>query len=285
MDWLTAASTPPRHQAEQQTLPPETYPEQIWYAYSGERDPTHSVWIWLHGWGQSHQAFLTLLQQLEPDKDHLIIDFPGFGHSPMPSITWGTEEYAHQLNKLIKRVIPPHKKIVLIGHSFGCRVAIQYHYFYPENLQGLIFIGGAGLQKRRSVFQRIQRSLIKATLQIAKQFDHLFPTHFADKVRQRFGSSDYLQAGFLRPILSRVVSEDLSERAKSIRLPVLLLYGELDNEAPPEFGTRYNALISNSELHILPNIDHYSILTHAKYNLKRLISDWISKAITKTLAS
>ena len=75
---------------------------------------------------------------------------------------------------------------------------------------------------------------------------------------RRFGSKDYLAAGALRPILVRTVNEDLTECARSVSCPVLLLWGSDDTEAPPSLGYRYRDLMNGrATLEILPHKDHY----------------------------
>src|SRR5439155_11571600 len=77
-----------------------------------------------------------------------------------------------------------------------------------------------------------------------------------DRLRQRFGSADYRQAGALRPILIKTVGEDLSESARAVRCPTVLVYGEHDRETPPEIGLRLKELIQGSQLYVLRGFDH-----------------------------
>ena len=41
--------------------------------------------IWAHGWGQTHDAFVPAIAGLAADAQHIALDFPGFGASPLPS--------------------------------------------------------------------------------------------------------------------------------------------------------------------------------------------------------
>ena len=49
----------------------------------------------------------------------------------------------------------------------------------------------------------------------------------------------------------------LTDIAKQISLPVLLLWGEADTETPVEMGYRYHSFFPNSQLITIPNRDHF----------------------------
>ena len=89
------------------------------------------------------------------------------------------------------------------------------------------------------------------------------------------GSADYRSAGPLRPILSRVVSENLSEVASAVRCPTLLLYGSDDTETPPEIGERFNRLIPGSEFSVLQGLGHLDILTRGQHQIALRIRKFI----------
>src|SRR6202043_3122176 len=88
-----------------------------------------------------------------------------------------------------------------------------------------------------------------------------------DRLRQRFGSADYRQAGALRPILVKTVGEDLRESARAGRCPAVLLYGAEDHETPPELGMRFKKLIPQSQLYVLRGFDHWNVLTEGRHQL------------------
>lgn len=219
--------------------------------------------IWGHGWGQSAAALLPLAQSLKPFASSSVIDFPGFGKSPAPPESWGTAEYADCVAELVRGL--GSRQIISVGHSFGGRVGLQIAARHPELLSGLILIAGAGLKRRRTLFGKLQLETRRLGFKTAKLFTPEGPRR--DALRDRFGSRDYRSAGALRPVFVRVVSEDLTEVAKAVQCPTLLLYGSLDAETPPEFGERFHRLIPRSELAILEGFDHLNVLTAGRHQL------------------
>jgi pimeloyl-ACP methyl ester carboxylesterase len=94
-----------------------------------------------------------------------------------------------------------------------------------------------------------------------------------DRLRERYGSSDYRTAGAMRPVLVKVVNEDLSEAARRIRLPVTLVHGEADTESPPEIAARLHAMIPGSSLHLLRGFDHWTILGDGRHQVTHILGD------------
>lgn len=229
--------------------------------------------VWGHGWGQSGTALQALAEELKPFASSSLIDFPGFGNSPKPPDSWGTAEYADLVASWMRTL--ERKRLIWIGHSFGGRVGIQLAASHPELVLGLVLIAAAGLQRQRSLLERARFQLKKTAFKTARRFVREGPQ--LDRLRQRFGSADYRLAGAMRPILSRVVAEDLSAQAAAIRCPALLIYGTADTETPPEMGRRLNALIPNSELVLLEGFNHLSVLSEGRHQVALRIRKFLER--------
>jgi len=229
--------------------------------------------VWAHGWGQSRHALMPLAEALAGQGAHLLLDFPGFGESPVPPAAWGTAEYADASAELLA-ARPSAAKTIWVGHSFGCRVGLQIAARHPHAVVGLFLIAGAGLPRQRSLAERIR---LDARVRSFKALKRAAPVLGLDveKLRQRFGSKDYASAGEMRAVLAKVVSEDLSDVARQVACPVHLVYGENDTETPPEIGARLSRLIPRAELTILPRHDHYTVLTTGKHQVLKRLRDFL----------
>ncbi|MBV8897598.1 MAG: alpha/beta fold hydrolase, partial [Acidobacteriaceae bacterium] len=219
--------------------------------------------IFGHGWGQSGAAFQPLAEILKPFWPSSLIDFPGFGKSALPPETWGTADYADAVAEWLRTL--PAAKFVWVGHSFGGRVGIQLAARHPALLAAMVLIAGAGLQRKRSLLERLQMNARVMTFKVAKRFVREGPQ--LDRLRQRFGSADYRQAGAMRSVFLRAVREDLTNEAKRVDCPTLLLYGTRDTETPPEMGERLQRLIPRAELALLDGFTHLNILTEGRHQV------------------
>ncbi|NCC21131.1 MAG: alpha/beta hydrolase [Alphaproteobacteria bacterium] len=225
--------------------------------------------IWAHGWGQSHAAFDALRA---PFSKHagFAFDFPGFGQSPAPVEDWGTADYADATAKILRGL--PGKKI-WVGHSFGCRVGIQLAARHPETVDGLFLIAAAGLKPTRPIARQIY---IKARVTLFKILKKTVPERCHPALYERFGSTDYKNAGPIRALFVRVVNEDLSEAASRITCPVQLVYGDKDTETPPDIGERFARLMPDSKLTLLSGQDHYSVLGAGRHPVAGKLQEFIS---------
>ena len=199
---------------------------------------------------------------------HFALDFPGFGKSPAPARAWGTAEYADHVASWLASL--PCDRRVWIGHSFGCRVGMQIAARHPGLLSALVLIAPAGLRPHRTRWRRLvitAKTLAYKTARLAASRSTL-----AARWRDRAGSRDYRAAGALRPILVKVVTEDLSAVAAAVRCRTIIICGADDRETPPEISTRLAALIPDSRLVVLNNFDHYTILTNGLHQVLGLVS-------------
>lgn len=232
--------------------------------------------IWGHGWGHSHAVFAPFVQSLAGRATHLLIDFPGFGESPLPPDSWTTRDYAEALVPLLQKARASGQKIVWVGHSFGGRVGLQMAAHHPDLIDGLFILAGAGLPRRRSLWQRLRIKIKVATFKICKRIAPLFGIP-VEAVRDRFGSADYRNAGALRPVFLNVVREDLSAEARQIACPTTLVYGAADTEAPPDIGERLAAMIPGSQFILLQGHDHYSVLGRGRALVLKYLSDLLGR--------
>ena len=98
--------------------------------------------IFLHGWGCDLHTFDNLSVLLNEDYKVYQIDLPGFGESEIKeSLT--VENYAYIINKfcLSLAINSP----IIIGHSFGGRVAIMYASKYE--VDKLVLIASPGIKQ------------------------------------------------------------------------------------------------------------------------------------------
>lgn len=102
----------------------------------GDKDSSITI-VCIHGWGQTH-AFWQPLDTL-PYRI-LALDLPGFGQTPHPENVWGIEEYAKWLEQILleQNIESP----IVIGHSFGSRIAIIYTKQNPQT--SCVLIGPSG---------------------------------------------------------------------------------------------------------------------------------------------
>ena len=229
--------------------------------------------IWAHGWGHTHRNLLPLAQAMRGTARSVLIDFPGFGASPMPPGPWGTADYADAVEEWLGGREPARR--IWIAHSFGCRVGLQLAARHPEMLDGLFLIAAAGLPPQRSPWAGARVAARGWAFRLARQFIPEGPAR--DRLRTRFGSADYRAAGELRPILVKAVTEDLSAAARAVRSPAVLIVGDRDRETPPELAERLHRMMPQSRLIVLRGFDHWNVLTEGRHQIIQRLSEFIEQ--------
>jgi pimeloyl-ACP methyl ester carboxylesterase len=210
--------------------------------------------IVLHGWGQNLQSLQPMGELLATQSQVHIVDLPGFGKSAPPPEDWDTERYADRIYEYLAE-----QNILqadILGHSVGGRICIRLAAKYPQKVRSMTLINAAGLKRQRTLQQSLRSQWI-STMRNTFKLSPLYRDELLTWHSQKYGSRDYLNAGVLKGTFIKVVNEDLTELAKQIPLPVLLLWGEADTETPVEMGHRYHSLFSNSQLITIPHRDHF----------------------------
>jgi pimeloyl-ACP methyl ester carboxylesterase len=241
------------------------------YRLAGDAPAEAVQLLWGHGWGHSHAALLPLAQAMRRSAQSWLVDFPGFGASPPPPAAWGTEDYADAMAEWIDGM-PPGRRL-WVGHSFGCRVGLQLAARHPRAVDGLFLVAAAGLPRQRSLGARLRLAPRRLAFRVARALTPEGPAR--DRLRERYGSSDYRSAGAMRPVLVKAVNEDLSEVARAVRCPVTLVHGEADRESPPDIAERLHGLIPQSRLHLLRGFDHWTILTDGRHQVTHLLGEML----------
>ena len=208
----------------------------------------------LHGWGQNIAMMKPLGDNLCDRFRVTIIDFPGFGESDEPSSAWTITDYANMLEKLVVEL--KIKKPIIMGHSFGGRVAIRYSA--NNSIEKLVLFGSPCIRREQE---------LSFSVKLLKKLKTLPGLNaFGEYMKKYIGSRDYKAASpIMRKILVNVVNEDLLEYAKKIEEPTLLIWGEMDTEALVEDARELEKIMMDAGLIILPGT-HYAYLE----NLERV---------------
>ncbi len=214
--------------------------------------------ILMHGWGCDHSTVRSIAATAALTHTVYNIDFPGFGASEEPVEVWGVECYTRLIEALVKA--ENLESPVLVGHSFGGRVAILFAS--RNKADKVILVDAAGIKPRRTLKYYLKVYSFKA----GKKFWELIlgkekAQARIDRMRARRGSSDYAGASpMMRRILSKVVNEDLTDRLPLISAPALLIWGENDTATPLSDAKKMARLIPDSGLVSFPGCGHYSFL-------------------------
>jgi pimeloyl-ACP methyl ester carboxylesterase len=212
----------------------------------------------LHGWRRTHADFRQALGDGAGPSGVLAPDLPGFGSTPPPPSPWGTAEYARTVAALFEgEAADLPGPTVVLGHSFGGRVAVVLAAARPELVRALVLTGvpllrRPGPPRRPPIAYRLVRAMHRAGFVGEERME---------AARQRHGSADYRAAkGVMREVLVRLVNERYEDALTRLSCPVELVWADDDTEAPLEVALGVEELVPQAVLtrcgpvgHLIPS--------------------------------
>ncbi|KAF1937839.1 alpha/beta-hydrolase, partial [Clathrospora elynae] len=107
-------------------------------------NPAGPLLVCLHGLGVSTETFIPLPLSLPQTYKIILVDFQGFGKSPLsnPTKRLSIPGHASNLGTLIASLQADLvAKVFLVGHSLGVIIALHYAAQHPDSVAGLALLG------------------------------------------------------------------------------------------------------------------------------------------------
>lgn len=218
----------------------------------GSGDPV----VVLHGWGGRIESMAPVVDCLAPSFRVVAVDLPGFGESPVPAGAWGTPDYAEYVHDVITSLGV--ERAHFVGHSFGAKTSLYLAATHRDFVTKLVVVGASGLRKAPSLKARAKRAASRG----ARVAGRLGGPGRAlrDTLYDRLASQDYKDAGELRPILVKVVNEDISNLLPNISASTLLVWGTEDDAVPIAHAKAMESLIPDAGLVLFEGAGHFAYL-------------------------
>jgi pimeloyl-ACP methyl ester carboxylesterase len=198
----------------------------------------------LHGWGRTGADFVPVLNGL----DAVAIHLPGFGPTTPPDSVWGTEQYA----ELVADAIRPFAPVVVVGHSFGGRIAVRLAAKYPELVAALVLTGAPLVRLAPASSPSLGYRLVRQLNRWG-----IVPDSVMEARRKRSGSADYNAAqGIMRDIMVKTVNENYDADLARITVPTWMVWGENDTAAPTAAGIVASERIAGARWTVVPGEAH-----------------------------
>jgi pimeloyl-ACP methyl ester carboxylesterase len=214
----------------------------------------------IHGFMVHSGNWLSIAPQLSKNHQVYMPHLPG--HGGVPKVEPNTLERVNEVLTAFLLSISENKPITLIGSSMGGGIAFRFALDYPERVDKLVVINGAGidweldrrllLPESRADVLRKMRAIVNPKMNIPnfvldgllKQNQPIYRELFDDAV----GNSKYY----------------LDEELPTLQMKVYILWGEQDLLFNMDFCRKMCSLIPNHELKIFPKSAHVPHNTEPK---------------------
>lgn len=202
----------------------------------------------LPGWMRPSLEWLSIANLLKDSFNIVIVDFPGFGITPKPTTDFDIYDYANHVKSFLEKLDV--KKCIVLGHSFGGRVAIILAAT-TNIVDKLILVDSAGLNIKNTNVQ-----IKQFFFPLVKSFYKVLPKKLVFKLRTLIGSDDYNNAGEMKNTLIKVVNQNLVYLLKQIHSQTLIIWGNKDDQVSVNKTKIFKNEISDSQVRIVWGAGH-----------------------------
>lgn len=248
---------------------------QIHYVERGHGIPV----VFIHGFPLSHRMWEPQLLALPDYFRHIAYDVRGHGESECGDGQYTFEWFVDDFFALLDGLHI--EKAIVCGLSMGGYIALRAMERNPERFLGVVLCDtrstaddNTGKLRRAELLQQVKK---EGAAVFAR---HFVPNLFAPVTQQHNPSvvrmmqdiaSLHSPTGIAGALLALASRTDTTESLPNIAVPTLLLVGEHDAVTPVSASLAMQSLITNVDMHIIPDAGHLSNLENpAVFNEKLL---------------
>ena len=235
---------------------------RIAYERAGQGQPL----LLLHGFFGDTRVWHPQLNVLSGEYQVVAWDSPGCGHSSDPPDAFRMADYARCLAAFIDALglERPH----LLGLSFGSTLALELYRQDPGLPRTLVlaaaYAGWTGSLPADVVERRLAQTIPDLDLpaeQVVARYNSPGLLSESAPAAVLAGNaaimSDFHPAG-MKAMVRALAEADLRDVLPRIKVPTLLLYGDMDVRSPVSIGEALHAQIPGSKLVVTPGAGHVS---------------------------
>jgi len=230
----------------------------------------------MHGSGLTHIVW-SLHEQFYASQGFniLSVDLPGHGNSEGPSL-----ESIEQISNWVKSLmnVLGIKKIIIIGHSQGSLVGIDFASRYPNLISSLVLVAGSyKMPVNQDLINYAEAGDEKAVLLMMKWgYEGSKAFIGGNPVKKIINSSREIREVLAVDLNACNNYKDGKESLEKINCPTLCIFGDLDKMVPLEVGNKMVSMIKNSEKKIINNCGHMIIFEKA-FEMRKSVKEFLSK--------
>ena len=241
-----------------------------------DMDKEKSTIVLLHGSGLTHIVW-SLHEQFYTAQGFnvLSVDIPGHGNSEGPALA-SIEEISDWLKNLMIKVEV--KKIIIIGHSQGALVSIDFASRYPELSEKIILVAGSNrMPVNQDLIDLAEAGDEKAVILLMKWgYEGSKAFIGGNPVKNIVNSARDIREILAVDLKACNNYKNGEDAIKKISCPVLCIFGDSDKMMPVKVGLKMSEKIDNSEVKIISDCGHMIIFEKA-FEMRKIVKEFILK--------
>ena len=240
-------------------------------------DEEKSSILLMHGSGLTHIVW-SLHEQFYASQGFniLSVDLPGHGNSEGPSLK-SIEEISDWVKSLMN--VLDIKKIIIIGHSQGCLVGIDFASRYPNLINDLVLVAGSyKMPVNQDLIDYAEAGDEKVILLMMKWgYEGSKAFIGGNPVKKIINSSREIREVLAVDLNACNNYKSGKESLEKINCPTLCIFGDLDKMVTLEVGNKMALMIKNSEKKVINNCGHMIIFEKA-FEMRQLVKEFLLKS-------
>ncbi|GIF01299.1 hypothetical protein Ari01nite_87630 [Paractinoplanes rishiriensis] len=206
---------------------------------------TAPAWLLLHGLAVSHRYLMPTAAALPGSV--FVPDLPGFGLSGKPAGVLTAEQHAGFVAAWMEAV--DLRGAHVLGNSFGCQIAVELAIRRPDLVASLILVGPTVDPAAPTAAAQVRRWAFDLLREDPRQIPMIL--------------SDFRDAGPRRILrtLEHAVGHHIERRLPLVTAPIMILRGQHDPIAPPEWAARAASLARTGDTADVPGAAHNAVAT------------------------
>ena len=189
-----------------------------------------------------------------------IPDLPGYGKSGKPREVLDVPQLADALGAYVEAA--GLDRIVLLGNSFGCQIAVDYAARYPQRVQGIVLAGPTVEPSQRTLAKVVPYWLVNLR---GEPFS-LWLVCFRD----------FLDMGPRRLLgtFQHMLADRIEDKLPHVQAPTLVVRGEHDTTVPTHWAEEVVRLLPRGRLGEVPGAAH-TVNFNAPARFERLVRPFL----------
>ena len=190
--------------------------------------------ILIQGLGISASYMIPTMSEIARYAKVLTLDLPGFGDSEKPEHIFNIAELADVLADWMKA--SGIERAVLVGHSFGSQVVAEFALRHAGMIHRAVFAAPTFDRRARSFLRQFRRLLWNSRNEPFRLI--------------LLAVKSYFKFGFRREVrtLQFGLADRIEEKLPQIRVPSLVLRGEMDTVVPGRWAEEVATLLPDGKL-------------------------------------
>ena len=223
--------------------------------------------VLLHCWAGSKEYWKWTVQALIPHFRVYALDLRGFGDSDKPKDGYTMQDYSRLVGDFMDSV--GIDKAILVGHSLGGKIAVNFAEQYPDRVEKLVLVG--------TPVNKVSLGLRVFTWPVIGK-----PWYWVVKRIGKYTlQTQEAKRAWLKPTTNSAVKSmkafsktDLSGKLSRIHVPALVVVGDKDRSSASKQASVFVQELENVSLYIVKHAGHSPMCENpAAFN--RLLLDFL----------